>query len=37
MNLEGMSATAVTTLTAFGLKVLGAVLAWIVGRYTLPS
>src|SRR5215470_8224827 len=35
MNLEALSATAMTTLTAFGLKVLGAIVAWIVGRYLI--
>jgi small conductance mechanosensitive channel len=35
MDFESMTATATATLTAFGLKVLGALLAWIVGRYLI--
>jgi small conductance mechanosensitive channel len=33
MDFEAMLATATTLLTAFGLKILGAIAAWIVGRY----
>jgi small conductance mechanosensitive channel len=32
MDLDSMAATATAALTTFGLKVLGALLAWIVGR-----
>lgn len=35
MDYERMIDTATTTLTAFGLKMLGALLAWIVGRYLI--
>jgi small conductance mechanosensitive channel len=35
MNLETIAATAGSTLTLFGLKILGALLAWIVGRYLI--
>ena len=35
MDLENIRVTATTVLTAFGLKVLGALLAWIVGRYLI--
>jgi len=35
MDLESMGATATAVLTAFGLKVLGAIAAWIVGRYLI--
>src|SRR5262245_15084755 len=34
-DLQSIKETAVTTLTAFGLKVLGALVAWIVGRYLI--
>jgi small conductance mechanosensitive channel len=33
MDLETVLGTATTLLTAFGLKILGAIVAWIVGRY----
>jgi small conductance mechanosensitive channel len=33
MDFDSMLATATTLLTAFGLKILGAIAAWIVGRY----
>jgi small conductance mechanosensitive channel len=33
MDFESILATATTLLTAFGLKILGAIAAWIVGRY----
>jgi small conductance mechanosensitive channel len=35
MNIEGMTATATAALTTFGLKILGAILAWMVGRYLI--
>lgn len=35
MNIDSVITTASTTLTAFGLKILGALLAWIVGRYLI--
>jgi small conductance mechanosensitive channel len=35
MNLEAITATAGSTLTLFGLKILGALLAWMVGRYLI--
>jgi small conductance mechanosensitive channel len=35
MDFEGMRETALTVLTTFGLKVLGAIVAWIVGRYLI--
>ena len=35
MDFESATATATATLTAFGLKILGALLAWIVGRYLI--
>jgi small conductance mechanosensitive channel len=35
MNLESMTATATAVLTTFGLKILGAIVAWIVGRYLI--
>lgn len=35
MNIDSIITTASTTLTAFGLKILGALLAWIVGRYLI--
>ena len=35
MNFEGILQTAQATLTVFGLKILGALLAWIVGRYLI--
>jgi small conductance mechanosensitive channel len=35
MNIQQITETATATLTAFGLKVLGALLAWIVGRYLI--
>ena len=35
VDFESATATATATLTAFGLKILGALLAWIVGRYLI--
>ena len=35
MDFERMTETATTVLTAFGLKILGALAAWIVGRYLI--
>ena len=35
MDFEGIAATATAALTTFGLKALGALLAWIVGRYLI--
>jgi len=35
MNLDTIVATASSTLTFFGLKILGALLAWIAGRYLI--
>jgi hypothetical protein len=35
MDFATITATAGTTLTLFGLKILGALLAWIVGRYLI--
>ena len=35
MDLESMKETALAVLTTFGLKVLGAIVAWIVGRYLI--
>lgn len=35
MDFDGMRETALTVLTTFGLKVLGAIVAWIVGRYLI--
>ena len=35
MDIERMTETATTVLTAFGLKILGALAAWIVGRYLI--
>ena len=35
MDFDAITATATTALTTFGLKVLGALLAWIVGRYLI--
>src|SRR5262245_58066991 len=35
MDIERMTETATTVLTAFGLKVLGAIVAWIVGRWLI--
>src|SRR5262245_25952001 len=34
-DLESIKETALTALTTFGLKALGALLAWIVGRYLI--
>jgi small conductance mechanosensitive channel len=35
MDWEHMREVASTTLTSFGLKVLGALIAWIIGRYLI--
>src|SRR5215475_6010973 len=35
MDLQHMDEVAGATLTAFGLKVLGAIVAWIIGRYLI--
>ena len=35
MNIESVLSTAGSTLTTFGLKMLGALLAWVVGRYLI--
>ena len=35
MELESVMATAAAVLTAFGLKLLGAISAWIVGRFLI--
>jgi small conductance mechanosensitive channel len=35
MNIDAIMATAGSTLTVFGLKILGALIAWIVGRYLI--
>ena len=35
MDFDAMTATATAALTTFGLKALGALLAWIVGRYLI--
>jgi small conductance mechanosensitive channel len=35
MNFDSMMATATAALTVFGMKVLGAVVAWIIGRYLI--
>lgn len=35
MNFDNIIETATTLLTAFGLKILGAIAAWIVGRYLI--
>src|SRR5262245_23763033 len=35
MDIQRITETATATLTTFGLKVLGALLAWIVGRYLI--
>jgi small conductance mechanosensitive channel len=35
MNFESIITTAQATLTVFGLRILGALLAWIVGRYLI--
>jgi small conductance mechanosensitive channel len=35
MNIDTIWATAGATLTVFGLKILGALLAWLVGRYLI--
>ena len=35
MDFEAMAATATAALTTFGLKALGALVAWIVGRYLI--
>src|SRR3954463_5038063 len=35
MNFDSMMTTATAALTVFGMKVLGAIVAWIVGRYLI--
>src|SRR6185503_15917626 len=35
MDFDNIIETATTLLTAFGLKILGAIAAWIVGRYLI--
>jgi small conductance mechanosensitive channel len=35
MNLDSMMTTATAALTVFGMKILGAIIAWIVGRYLI--
>ena len=35
MNFDNIRGTATTVLTAFGLKVLGAIAAWIAGRWLI--
>ena len=35
MNFDSMMTTASAALTVFGMKILGAVVAWIVGRYLI--
>ena len=35
MNLENLSQTVLVWLTAFGLKVLGAIVLWVVGRWLI--
>ena len=35
MDFEGMASTATAALTTFGMKILGALLAWFVGRYLI--
>ena len=35
MNFDRIIETATTSLTAFGLKALGALAVWIVGRYLI--
>lgn len=35
MDIDSMTATATAALTVFGMKILGALIAWIVGRYLI--